>query len=66
MPRPGSPTARPLVWLGLCVLIALSLTFGLVAVRTAPPDIAASGPVIDTPIAPPPTPLPDANPTRGS
>jgi hypothetical protein len=48
------------------VLIALSLTFGYAALRTSPPGIAASGPVVETPRTPPPTPLPDVEPERGS
>lgn len=66
MPGPGHPRPQPLVWLGLTVLIALSLTFGYAALRTSPPEITASGPVVQTPKSPPPTPLPDAEPKRGS
>lgn len=65
MPGPGHARPQPLVWLGLTVLIALSLTFGYAALRTSPPDIAASGPVVSTPQPPPPAPLPDAEPKRG-
>lgn len=65
MPYPGS-RRQPLVWLSLTVLIALSLTFGFAALRTSAPDIAASGPVVETPKSAPPAPLPDAEPKRGS
>jgi hypothetical protein len=65
MPGPGQSRPQPLVWLGLTVLIALSLTFGFAAMRTSSPDVAASGPVIAIPEAPP-APLPDVKPKRGS
>jgi hypothetical protein len=55
----------PLVWLGLTVLIALSLTLGWAAMRAGAPDIRTSGPAVETPKALPPTPLPDAEPKRG-
>ena len=66
MTQSGPSRPQPLVWLGLMVLIALSLTFGYAALRTSPPGIAASGPVVETPRTPPPTPLPDVEPERGS
>lgn len=66
MPRPGHARPQPLVWLSLTVLIALSLTFGYAALRASEPNIAASGPVVQTPKSAPPAPLPDAEPKRGS
>ena len=65
MPAPGQSRRQPLVWLSLTVLIALSLTFGFAALRASPPDIAASGPVVETPKTASPAPLPDAEPKRG-
>lgn len=54
-----------LVWLSLTVLLVLSLSFGYAALRTSPTHIAAAGPVVTTPEAPSPIPLPDVEPMRG-